>query len=88
VLEFFFFMLILLGFAGGSGLIYVLVTRFSGRVESGGEGPGASLLRDEMDSVLVRLGRVEEELEFYRQLMAPDEGEAPEGLPTPRNQDS
>lgn len=87
MLDFFFFMLILLGFVAGSSLIYVLLTRLSRRIEPGGEGPSLALLREEMDSLQVRLGRVEEELEFYRQLMASDEGEPPERLPAPRTRD-
>ena len=88
MLEFFFFMLILLGFAAGSGLIYVLVTRLSGRIQSGGEDLTVSLLRDELDSLSLRLGRVEEELEFYKRLKAPDEPEPLAPPPAQPGQDS
>jgi hypothetical protein len=87
VLEFFFFMLILLGFAAGSGFIYVLVTRLSRRVQPGGEDLSLSLLRDEVDSLTQRLGRVEEELEFYKRLGAPDEPGALPPSPAPGDPD-
>jgi hypothetical protein len=88
VLEFFFFMLILLGFIAGSGLIFILVNRLSGRLRPGGEDLRFSMLREELDSLSVRLGRMEEELEFYKQLEVPRTGEAPPGLPGPGNEDS
>jgi len=88
VVEFFFFMLILLGFAAGSGFIYVLVTRLSRRIEPGGEALTVSLLRDELDSLSLRLGRVEEELEFYNRLKSPDEPRSLAPPPAPEGQDS
>jgi hypothetical protein len=88
VLEFFFFMLILLGFIAGSGFIFVMLNRFSGRIRPGGEELRFSMLREELDSLSVRLGRMEEELEFYKQLKVPRTEEPPPELPAPGNEDS
>ena len=88
MLEFFFFMLILLGFIAGSGFIFVMLNRFSGRIKPGGEELRFSMLREELDSLTVRLGRMEEELEFYKQLKVPRNGETPPELPPPGHQDS
>jgi hypothetical protein len=82
--EFFFFMLIILGFMGGAGVLYVLLNRLTRRVEDG-QDPNLSLLRDELDSLTVRLGRVEEELEFYKKLNAPDLTNPKRALPGPED---
>lgn len=42
-----------------------------------------SLLRDELDSVSVRLARMEEELEFYKKLNAPEPTSPEKTLPGP-----
>ena len=81
-------MLIIFGFVSGFTLLYVLVTRLTRRVEQGGEGLTFSMLRDEVDSLTVRLGRVEEELEFYKRLNAPEKVESPALPPAPRAEDS
>ena len=88
MLDFFFFMLILLGFISGSGFVYVLVARLSRRIESGGEDLTVTIFRDELDSVSVRLGRLEEEMEFYKRLKAPGESESRTRLPMPEDQES
>lgn len=88
MLEFFFFMLILLGFIAGSGFIFVMLNRFSGRIKPGGEELRFSMLREELDSLSVRLGRMEEELEFYKQLRVPGDGGTPPELPPPGHEDS
>ncbi len=82
--EFFFFMLIILGFMGGAGFLYVLLNRLTRRVGDG-EDLNISLLRDELDSMSVRLGRVEEELEFYKKLKAPDFPKSERTLPGPED---
>jgi hypothetical protein len=87
VLDFFFFILILLGFIAGSSFIYVLVTRSSRRIESGSGDLTVSLLRDELDSLSVRLERIEEELEFFKRLRAPDEQGSTRRLPGQEEQD-
>lgn len=88
MLSFFLFMLIVFGFISGSSLLYVLVTRLTRRVEPGGEGLTFSMLRDELDSLTVRLARVEEELEFYKRLKAPAKTESPALDPAPQEGDS
>ncbi len=80
MLEFALVLLIVLGFMAGGGFLFVLLNRLTRRVGTG-EGLNLSILRDELDSLSVRLGRVEEELEFYRQLKAPEEGQT---LPPPQ----
>jgi hypothetical protein len=46
------------------------------------------MLREELDSLTVRLGRVEEELEFFRKLKAPEGPEALRRLDPPEDGDS
>jgi len=46
------------------------------------------MLRDELDSLTVRLARVEEELEFYKRLKAPAKTESPALDPAPQEGDS
>jgi hypothetical protein len=87
VLDFFFFTLILLGFIAGASFIYVLVTRSSKRIEPGSGELTISLLRDELDSFSVRLDRIEEEMEFFKRLRAPDEQGSTRQLPEPEAQD-
>lgn len=87
MLDFFFFMLILLGFIGGSSFLYLLVTRSSKRIEPGSGELTGSLLRDEVDSLSVRLERIEEELEFFKRLRTPDERGPTRDLSEPEEQD-
>lgn len=87
MLDFFFFTLILLGFIAGASFIYVLVTRSSKRIEPGSGELTVSLLRDELDSFSVRLDRIEEEMEFFKRLRAPDEQGSTRQLPEPEAQD-
>jgi len=86
MLDFFLFMLILLGFIAGTGVVYALVTRLSGKLEKGGEELSLPRLRDELDSLSVRLGRMEEELEFYKELRVPEEPHPRGALPGPLDQ--
>ena len=88
MLNFFFFMLILLGFISGSASINLMVTRLSRRIESGGEDLTVSMLRDELDSLSVRVGRVEEEMDFYKRLKGPGEPEPPAPLQPTDDRDS
>ena len=88
MLDFFFFMLILLGFISGSAFIYVMVTRLSRRIEPGGEDLTVSMLRDELDSLSVRVGRGEEEMDFYKRLKGPGGPELPAPLQPTDDQDS
>ena len=84
MLEFALFMLIILGFMGGAGFLYVLLNRLTRRVGDG-EDLNLSLLRDELDSVSVRLARMEEELEFYKKLKAPEQTSPEKALPGPED---
>jgi len=75
--EFFLFVLILLGAVWGSAFLYVVIRGISKRLEitEADEGGNAALMREELASLAGRLERVEEELEFYKRLKAPDEPE-------------
>ena len=73
MLNFFFFMLILLGFIAGSSFVYVLTTRLTRRFDRGPDQPVDTLLREEVESLVARVNRVEDELEFYKRLAAPQE---------------
>jgi hypothetical protein len=75
MLDFFLFMLIFLGFIAGSSFVYVLTTRLTRRVDAPPTQLTDSLLREVIESLTARLGRVEDELEFYKQLRAPEEPE-------------
>lgn len=84
MLEFALFMLIILGFMGGAGFLYVLLTRLTRRVGDG-EDLNLSLLREELDSVSAQLARVEEEFEFYKKLNAPEQTDPEKSLPGPED---
>jgi hypothetical protein len=73
LLEFFLFILILFSAAWGSAFLYQIIGKFSRIVEPGNEEMGDSRLREEVENLAGRLGRVEDELEFYKQLRAPEE---------------
>lgn len=71
MVSFFLFILILCGAVWGSALVFALVGRISRRVESGNQGELLVMLREELDALSGRMGRLEEELEFYKRLQAP-----------------
>jgi hypothetical protein len=73
VLEFFFFILILLGGFWGFTMLYYVAKALSKRLETPEPGPADVLLREEVENLAGRLARVEDELDFYRQLKAPDD---------------
>ena len=75
MLEFFFFVLILCGAFWGSSFVYLALKGASKRLEGPRQGPSDALLREEVENLAGRLARVEDELEFYKQLRAPDEPE-------------
>ena len=75
MLEFFFFILILCGAFWGSAFVFLALDRASKKLKGPREGPSDLLLREEVESLSGRLARVEDELEFYKQLRAPDEPE-------------
>jgi len=80
-------MLIILGFLAGASFLYLLVTRPGRQIEPGQAGETFAMLREELDSLTVRLGRVEEEMDFYRQLKAPGEPEVGRRLDPPKKLD-
>lgn len=88
MLQFFFFMLIILGFIAGSAFIYIAVTRLTGRVKPGGEEFQLSMVREELESLAVRLGRVEEEVDFYKRLKGPETPELPGSTPGSEGEES
>lgn len=78
MLDFFLLILILCGAAWGSAAVFVLLKAFAIRMEGkglekGGGGMDTELLREELERMAGRLGRVEEELEFYKRLKTPKE---------------
>lgn len=85
MLEFLFFMVIVLGFLAGASFLYVLVTRMTRRVEPGGGDLDRALLREDLDSLSARVERVEEELEFYKKLNAPEQSPPGKTLPGPED---
>ena len=76
--EFFLFILILLGGAWGATMLYFVARALSKRLDAPEPGPADALLREDVESLAYRLGRVEEELEFYKRLSAPEKGAGPE----------
>ena len=86
--EFFIFILILCGAFWGSALVYVIVRGLSKKLEASPVQPVDLLLREELESLAGRLGRVEEELEFYKQLSSSDAGGVTPRLPPPEDQNS
>lgn len=73
--EFFLFILILCGAFWGSAFVYMALDGYSKKLKGPPEGPSDLLLREEVENLSGRLARVEDELEFYKQLRAPDEPE-------------
>ena len=71
--EFFLFVLIICSAVWGSAFVFTLVGRLSKRVEPGNQDALIGVLREEVESLSGRLGRVEEELDFYKRLKAPEE---------------
>jgi hypothetical protein len=73
VFEFFLLMMILLGTAWGAAMLYFVARALSKRLDAPEPGPADALLREDVESLSHRLSRVEEELEFYKRLKAPDD---------------
>jgi hypothetical protein len=88
VFQFFIFILILSGAFWGSAFFLVLMKGLSKRLEAPRTGPVDALLREELESLAGRLERVEEELDFYKQLNAPEGQGGPPGLPAAEDQES
>ena len=59
-------------------MLYYVARAFSKRLDGPDPGPADALLREEVETLAHRLGRVEEELEFYKLLSAPDHGAVPD----------
>ena len=85
MVDFFFFVLIICSAIWGSATVFTLLGRVSKRVEPGDQDGMIRVLREELESVSGRLGRVEEELDFYKRLQAPDEPRA--SLPETTSED-
>jgi len=76
--EFFLLVLILFGAFWGSAFLWTIIKAISKRLavaEVEGEG-NTALLREELEALSGRLERVEEELDFYKRLKAPDQPES------------
>ena len=70
--EFFLFMLILFTFGWGSVFLAARLNRGPNRLESTADSELLARLLEDMDQISKRLGHVEEELDFYKELRAPD----------------
>jgi hypothetical protein len=70
--QFFLFVLIICSAIWGSATVFTLLSRISKSVEPGNQDPMIGVLREELEALSGRLGRVEEELDFYKQLQAPE----------------
>ena len=68
-----FLILIIVAAVTGSTFLYLLFDRLSRRIPPPEENANLALLREEVESLAGRLERVEEEVEFYKRLKAPDE---------------
>jgi len=80
--------LILFSAAWGSVFLYQILRRLTGRVGPP-EGNGVTpMLLEEVESLSGRLARVEEELEFYKQLKAPEVPGEHTDFQGPEDQDS
>ncbi len=85
--EFFIFILILCSAIWGSAFFYVLMKGLSKRLDSPGRRPPDLLLREEVESLAARLDRVEDELDFYKRLSAPEGQEHIPSLPAPETEE-
>jgi hypothetical protein len=74
--DFFLFVLIIFSAIWGSAAVFTLLGRISRRVEPRNQDALIGGLREEVESLSGRLGRVEEELDFYKRLQAPEEPRA------------
>ena len=70
--EFFLFMLILFTFGWGSVFLAAHLKRGPNRLESSADSELLARLLEDMDRLSERLGHVEEELDFFKELRAPD----------------
>jgi hypothetical protein len=71
--EFFLFMLILFTFGWGSVFLAARLNRGPSRLESTADSELLARLLEDMDRISTRLGQVEEELDFFKELRAPDD---------------
>lgn len=71
--EFFLFMLILFTFGWGSVFLAARLKGGPNRLESTADSELLARLLEDMDQISTRLGHVEEELDFYKELRAPDD---------------
>lgn len=69
--EFFLFMLILFTFGWGSVFLAARLKGSPNRLESTSDSELLARLLEDMDQLSTRLGRVEEDLDFFRELRAP-----------------
>jgi hypothetical protein len=81
--EFFIFMLILFGFGWGSAFLAARYQRYSKGVEGSMDQEVLARLLEDMDQLSTRLSRIEEDVDFFRDLRAP---EAPDLLTPPDDQ--
>ena len=64
-------LVVLFSGAWGSAFLAASLKRFSRKIDQGTLGPGFDDLRGDTHLLEARLGRVEEELRFFRQLQEP-----------------
>lgn len=69
--EFFLFMLILFTFGWGSAFLAARLKGGPNRLDSTADSELLARLLEDMDQLSIRLGRVEEDLDFFKELRAP-----------------
>jgi len=80
--EFFVFVLIVFSAVWGSAFLAARLKRSSRELEAGSDGPIRDRLRDDLEQLETRVGSLEEELEFFRELRSPQSSAK---LPSPES---
>ena len=70
--EFFLFMLILFTFGWGSVFLATRLKRGADRLESAADSELLARILEDMDRLSMRLSQVEEEMDFFKELRAPE----------------
>ena len=86
--EFFLFVMIICTAIWGSATVFTLLGRVSRRVEPGNQDALIAALRDEVEYLTARVGRVEEDLDFFKELKAPNGPEVSGQLKAPEEVES
>jgi len=69
--QFFLFVMIICTAIWGSATVFTILGRISRKVDPGNQADLIAALRDEVEYLTARVGRVEEDLDFFKELKAP-----------------